>query len=97
MSLHLRNLAVYGSLILLGLVPLIAAHGDDETEMDLDMSMQMSSTATAIDTATASAVMNSTAMAEPSSYFRHPEHGGLMVAHIILMTIGWVFVLPICE
>ncbi|KAI9643305.1 hypothetical protein NHQ30_007924 [Ciborinia camelliae] len=85
-----RNLILHSCLILLGLVPLIAAHRDEEP--DMDTSMQMSSIATA----TATPAINNTAVTEPSSYFRHPEHGGLMVAHIILMTIGWVFVLPIC-
>lgn len=94
MPSHLRNLALCSSFILLGLAPLIAAHGDEEPEMD--MSMPMSSVATAISTATVSAGKD-TVVAEPSSYFRYPEHGSLMVAHIIFMTIGWVFVLPICE
>ncbi|ATZ47308.1 hypothetical protein BCIN_02g06000 [Botrytis cinerea B05.10] len=94
MPSHLRNLAIYSSLILLGLAPLIAAHGDEEPEMD--MNMPMSSVATAISTATVLAGMDNTVVAEPSSYFRYSEHGSLMVAHIILMTIGWVFVLPIC-
>ncbi|KAF7876645.1 hypothetical protein EAF04_001730 [Stromatinia cepivora] len=93
MPSYMRNLTLYSSLILLGLLPLIAAHGDDEPEMD--MGMQMSSVATTIATATDSTVMNNTEVAE-SSYFQYPEHGGLMVAHIILMTIGWVFVLPLC-
>ncbi|KAB8293253.1 hypothetical protein EYC80_007585 [Monilinia laxa] len=88
MPSYLRNFALYSGSILLGLAPLIAAHGDDEP--DMDMSMQMSSAATA------SASMNHTVEAESLSYFQHSEHGGLMVAHIVLMTIGWVFVLPIC-
>ncbi|RAL61993.1 hypothetical protein DID88_002482 [Monilinia fructigena] len=92
MPSYLRNFALYSGFILLGLAPLIAAHGDDEP--DMDMGMQMSSAATAI--ATASAAMNHTVEAESLSYFQHSEHGGLMVAHIALMTIGWVFVLPIC-
>lgn len=89
----MRNLTLYSSLILLGLLPLITAHGDDEPEMN--MGMQMSSVSTTIATATDSTVVNNTNIAE-SSYFQHPELGGLMVAHIILMTIGWVFVLPLC-
>ncbi|KAA8566256.1 hypothetical protein EYC84_008856 [Monilinia fructicola] len=89
MSSYLRNFALYSGSILLGFASLISAHGDDEPGMD--MGMQMSSAATA----TAAAAMNYTVEAESLSYFQHSEHGGLMVAHIVLMTIGWVFVLPI--
>lgn len=31
----------------------------------------------------------------PPTYFAHPEHRGLIVGHIALMTIGWVFILPV--
>lgn len=31
----------------------------------------------------------------PPTYFSHPEHRGVMYAHIVLMVLGWVFVLPI--
>jgi len=31
----------------------------------------------------------------PKSYMRHPEHVTLILAHIALMTVGWVFVLPV--
>ncbi|KAF2804915.1 uncharacterized protein BDZ99DRAFT_511460 [Mytilinidion resinicola] len=31
----------------------------------------------------------------PPSYMRHPEHVTLILAHIALMIVGWVFVLPI--
>ena len=52
---------------------------------------------------------NSTALAEASkashlngsarfqSYFAYPEYGGIMMAHIGLMTVAWLFVLPIGE
>ncbi|KAK8076124.1 hypothetical protein PG994_003396 [Apiospora phragmitis] len=31
----------------------------------------------------------------PPTYFSHPEHRGVMYAHVVLMVLGWVFVLPI--
>lgn len=31
------------------------------------------------------------------NYFRHPEHGQLMLWHIGLMTVGWAFILPVGE
>lgn len=33
----------------------------------------------------------------PGNYFTYPEYGGLILAHILLMTIAWFFVLPIGE
>ncbi len=34
-------------------------------------------------------------MEQSPNYFRHPEHGKAVLAHIALMTISWAFVLPI--
>lgn len=31
------------------------------------------------------------------SYFLHPEHSGFMFAHIAVMTLAWVVVLPLGE
>ncbi|KAG8529193.1 uncharacterized protein KY384_005828 [Bacidia gigantensis] len=45
-------------------------------------------------TTVASATMNPV-FASASNYFSYPESGGLMLAHIALMTLGWVFVLPV--
>lgn len=33
----------------------------------------------------------------PPTYFAHPEHQTAIYAHIGLMVLGWVFVLPIGE
>lgn len=33
----------------------------------------------------------------PHTYFAHPEHQTAIYAHIGLMVLGWVFVLPIGE
>ncbi|KAG0647157.1 hypothetical protein D0Z07_7112 [Hyphodiscus hymeniophilus] len=70
--------------LLLGCISPVVAHGQDEHG---SMTMEMAD-------ATAAAA-SGTMMAEPASYFQLTEHTGLMFAHILLMTIGWVFVLPI--
>lgn len=31
----------------------------------------------------------------PPTYFAHGEHGGLIYAHIALMVISWIIVLPV--
>ena len=31
----------------------------------------------------------------PPTYFAHPDHVGVIYAHIALMTLAWVFVLPV--
>lgn len=45
---------------------------------------------------TVAAVMVSSP-ASPSSYFSYAPHSGLMLAHILLMTLAWFFVLPVGE
>lgn len=67
---------------LLALLPLALAHGD---EMDMDMNMD----------ATAPVATSEASGDAPLNYFRLTEHSGLMLAHIVIMTISWVFVLPI--
>ena len=42
------------------------------------------------------AIMNSSSTL-PQSYFNLPALGGLMLGHIILMTIAWIVFLPICK
>lgn len=81
-SLALRTVA---SAFLLGLLlPLATAHGDDEhNNMNMDMSMPEPA-ATPVP-----------AESYAPNYFAHPEHRSLMYAHIALMTLGWVFVLPV--
>jgi hypothetical protein len=81
-SFALRPLA--GALLLGLLLPLVGAHGDDDG-MKMDMSMSTP----------ARPVVNETVY-DPN-YFFHPEHRGLMYGHIALMTLAWVFVLPVGE
>lgn len=70
----------------IALVTAAYAHGDHE-----DMAM-----APATLGEMASSMVNATATAvADSSYFQQHEHSGLIIGHIALMTITWVFVLPI--
>lgn len=81
----LKTLLGFAGLVLLGLVPLAGAHGQDgEGGMNMDMSMDMDMDVTST-------------VAAFASYFQHSEHSGLIFAHILLMTVGWIFVLPIGE
>jgi len=85
MQQNSRNLLAIAGTVLLGLIPLAVAHGDDH---DGNMKMDMSAAQPPIPHS------NST-VAGPGSYFQYGEHTGLMFLHILLMTVAWVFVLPI--
>lgn len=65
------------------LFPAVLAHGDED-----DMSM-----ANAMPMATNQSLPG---LEEPlPSYIHHPEHRGSLLMHIALMTLAWVFVLPL--
>jgi hypothetical protein len=75
----------FTSAVLLGLASVAVAHGHDE-----DMNMNMGEPSIARPTITSGANVTL-----PETYFRYGEHSGFLAAHIFLMTIAWVFVLPI--
>lgn len=77
----------FAATVLLGLASVAAAHGSDE-----DVAMDMGGSSIAPPTISSTADV---AVAVPATYFRHGEHGSLMTSHIFLMTIAWVFILPI--
>jgi hypothetical protein len=87
-----RQILTLAGLVLLGLLPLASAHGDDEGDAAMNMDMGDSS----VERPTIPSISNSTS-SEPVSYFQYGGPTGLMVAHIALMTLGWVFVLPVGE
>lgn len=64
---------------LLGLLPAVAAHGDEHEGMAGMGGM---------------AATNVTKPVDPT-YFRTEEYSALMTGHIAVMTITWVFVLPL--
>jgi len=74
------------SVLLLGLVSVASGHAHGEENMAMDMA------SAAVDSNSSSSVDMG-----PPSYFRHPEHSGLMMGHIISMSIAWIFVLPLGE
>ncbi|PVH76018.1 integral membrane protein [Cadophora sp. DSE1049] len=84
MLLQSRRSTALAGVVLLTFASVALAHGHDD-----DMTMNMGEPAHAPPPATPS---NS---AKPDTYFQYGEHSALMLAHIVLMTIGWVFVLPI--
>lgn len=75
--------------VLLGLVSVAVAHGHDE-----DMNMEMGDSSATRPTIL-SATSTATSVPVPDAYWSYSEHGGLLTAHIALMTIAWIFVLPI--
>lgn len=74
--------------VLGALLPTVLAHGDEgmSTEGAMEGAMNMSAQQPGNDT-----------QDYPPSYFSHPEHRGTLVAHVALMVLGWVFVLPLGE
>lgn len=60
----------------------VLAHGDE----GMDMSMPMTK---------APASSNMTSVKVKPTYFSHPEHRSELYIHIAVMTLGWVFLLPI--
>ena len=75
------------ALLLLASLPIVVTHthGNDGSVM------------AALKSASTNTTLSATNTASLESYFAYSEHGGLMLAHIVLMTVAWVFVLPIGE
>ena len=91
---HIRSSILLVALYLAGIVPRVLSHGHDEGGDDA-----MSMGALVTHTMSTSSAMPSASMVaapdSPESYFAYPKFGGLMLAHIALMTVAWFFVLPI--
>lgn len=73
-----RALTAASAALILGVLPLIAAHGDEHMQMEQEHAP----------------TVQSGDQTSPPNYFRHPEYAGWMYFHIALMIIGWVIVLP---
>lgn len=68
-----------------GAFPAVLAHGhDDEGAMDMDMDMDMTKEEPKPDPDS-----------YPPTYFSHPEHVVEIYAHIALMVVSWIIMLPI--
>lgn len=79
----LATAAVLGALL-----PAVLAHGDGGMSREGDMDGAMDTGASQPET---------NAPEYPPNYFSHPEYRGTLVAHIALMVLGWVVVLPLGE
>ena len=86
------SFAAVTAALLLGDLPLAFAHGDDGHSHG-DMSMAMGAFKVS---GVSNSMSNSTSTAA-QSYFAYPSLSGFMVAHIVLMTLAWLFILPISE
>ena len=86
--------AILTALLLRG-IPLVLAHG---SEVHGDMSMDMisaGSSAISSGPGNASGTVVDSSVSVPQSYFAYHDFSSLLLAHIVLMTIGWLFILPI--
>ena len=90
-----RTILLITALSLLEAFPRAFAHGhDDQGGEAMGMGATM---AAAVSHAMPSATVNASVSATPESYFTYPALGGLMLGHIIIMTVAWFFMLPIGE
>jgi len=77
---------LYLCFVILAALPIALAHGlDDATDM-----MNMSR-----DTHSSMSMQNMESDPDVSNYCSYSEHTGLMYAHIILMIISWVVLMPL--
>ena len=87
------RLQLFPTALLLAAVTLLASahsdHGNGSEKQHLGGS-EISYLSSALDTE------NSTiSSGYKESYFSYPDHGGLMMAHIVAMIVAWCFILPI--
>ncbi len=86
-----RKFVALTGVVLFELVSVVVAHSHDE-----DMIMDIGESATPMQTfASLKSSVNATVLAKPGTYFQYGPHSALLTAHIFLMTISWVFILPI--
>ncbi len=88
MKPSLRSCSILASALLLVLIPAALAHGHDG-DGTMDMSVGMDQADVSHPT-----ISNSTEIGLPS-YFRLSEYSGLILAHIVLMSAAWIFILPL--
>lgn len=84
MYLQSRRYTALACVVLFTLARAALAHGHDD-EITTSMGEPVLAQPSAIPSSSA----------KPDTYFRYGERSALILAHIALMTIGWVFVLPI--
>lgn len=91
---YMRHIYVLVLITVLVGKALTAAHGHDES---VDMAREMGASASASPEALRPVIAapTETNHDEIRSYFALNSNCGLIYAHIVFMTLGWVFVLPI--
>ena len=80
-----RGLLLPAILSLLVFLPFVLAHGHDSPGSEEASVGAPSTLLTSINTTNP----------KIPSYFAHPQHVVLIIAHIALMTVAWFFILPI--
>jgi hypothetical protein len=91
MKPYLRALYILAGALLLDLPSIVAAHGGGK-----NATTTMSGNMGSMGVHDASHPTGpKPAATEPASYFRHSENSGLMLAHVVCMCVGWVFILPL--
>jgi hypothetical protein len=88
MKLFIR--ATYKTLLF---VSLAIAHGNDGS-MDMVTTMSTDVHASSIIATPTAPVSRNGQDQGPTSYFFYAEHSSTILAHIVLMTLGWCFILP---
>lgn len=84
---HTSSLRLICATLLLATTPVILAHGHNDHASE---TVNMGPAPTSLSAAS----MNSSS-APPQSYFTYPALGGLILGHIVLMTVAWSIFLPI--
>lgn len=87
---HTYRLNLIAAVLLLRVLPEVFAHGHDDF-----MAMRYSSGTDVHFSNSTTCLTNMTFAQSPQSYFAYPNYSGLMLGHIALMIIAWLFVLPI--
>lgn len=85
-------LALTGVVALSLMVPGVLAHGDEAGGMDMGVG-EAGGMGGMMNMSTPDAKPDESSY--PPTYFAHPEHQGLLWAHIVVMAIGWIIVLPV--
>ena len=85
--LHTSGLRLIGGFSLLATTSVVFAHGHDDHAGE---TANVGPSPTSMSAGSMSMLSAST-----QSYFAYPALSGLMLAHIVVMTIAWFFVLPI--
>lgn len=86
---HAVSLLVTAAILLLGALPPSLAH-DHGGHMENPVEVKASLSAPVLEL---NAMNSSVALSQ--SYFTYPENSTLLGAHIVLMVIAWLFILPV--